>query len=90
MSDPAQVLVLDGFDDALIGPAERFGWDTHLLAYDTTKIIEILMEKGMEHEEAHEFFHHNILGAWAGEGTPIFVNTSCEFSELIPDTETSD
>ena len=27
----------------------------------------------MSHEEAQEYFDFNVIGAWVGEGTPIFI-----------------
>jgi hypothetical protein len=44
------------------------------VAYDVAKIIEILKDRdGMSYEEASEFYKHNILGAWYGQQTPIWV-----------------
>ncbi len=63
----------DGFNDAIIGVAERCGSDD-ILAYDAEKCIEILVERdGMSYEEACEYFSFNVSGAYVGEGTPIFV-----------------
>lgn len=65
-------LICDGFDDAIIGMASRIGLDP-VVAYSVTKIIEILMKDGMTDEEAIEYFEFNIIGAWMGAGTPIFI-----------------
>jgi hypothetical protein len=70
-----QALKADGFDDAIIGIAHRCG-QPDLISYDTTKILEILMDRdGMSMEEAVEFFDYNILGAYMGEHTPVFITT---------------
>jgi hypothetical protein len=45
-----------------------------VVAYDTNKIIEILSRE-MTEEEAIEYFDFNIIGAYVGERTPIYVNT---------------
>ena len=82
-----ELLSLDGFDDAIIGIAERINLGP-VIAYDKEKIIEILM-KDMEvsideldegesiedrkHFMAIEYFDFNIIGAWMGELTPIFI-----------------
>lgn len=67
-------LLCDGFDEAIIGIAERINLGP-VVAYDIEKILEILMERdGMSYEEAHEYFTFNIIGAWMGEFTPIFIN----------------
>ena len=61
------------FDEAIIGVAERIGQDP-VVAYDTTKLVEIL-SRSMSVDEAYEFFDFNILGAYVGEKTPMFVTT---------------
>jgi hypothetical protein len=66
-------LTADGYDEAIIGMAERCSQPT-LIVYDAEKIIEILMEQGpMSYEDALEFFNFNISGAWVGEHTPLFM-----------------
>ena len=65
-------LMADGFDDAIVGTAERFGMHRVVL-YDTTKCIDILMKRDkMTEEEAIEFFYYNVIGSWMGEYTPCF------------------
>ena len=65
-------LMADGFDDAIVGTAERFGMHRVVL-YDTTKCIDILMKRDkMTEEEAVDFFYYNVLGSWMGEYTPCF------------------
>jgi len=73
--DYPDLLFCDGFDEALIGVAHRFGMAAVVL-YDRAKIIEILM-KDMTHDEAEEFFSFNIIGAWVGEETPVFAELPC-------------
>ncbi len=71
-------LLCDGFDDAIIGLASRVGM-TLVVAYDTNKIIDILMKRdGMDEEEALEYFYFNIEGAWMGENTPVFIQMDIE------------
>jgi len=68
-------LKADGFDEAILGVASRCGMND-LLAYDVNKIIDILIKRdGMSYEEAQEFFEFNIIGAYMGENTPIFITT---------------
>jgi hypothetical protein len=62
----------DGFDDCIIGVAERFGMPC-VAAYDYEKLIEALIKQGMDREGAIEYFEFNIVGAWVGENTPVFV-----------------
>ena len=70
-----KALSMDGYDDCVLGIMHRFGMEP-LLAYDMGKIIEKNMADGMTHEEAVEFFEYNQIGAWMGEGTPVFVDLS--------------
>lgn len=61
------------FDEAIIGVSERIG-DEPVVAYDTTKIVEILvLNHSMSVDEAYEYFEFNILGAYVGERTPTFI-----------------
>jgi hypothetical protein len=65
------LLIIDGFDEAIIGVVERIG----LLAvcYDKSKILSILM-RDMNEEEAVEYFEFNILGAYMGESSPVYLD----------------
>ena len=65
------LLTLDGFDEAVIGIVERAG----LLAvcYDRNKILKILM-RDMNLDEAMEYYEFNILGAYMGEHTPVYLD----------------
>ena len=69
----SEMLIADGFDDAIIGVSERFG-RSPVIAYDKDKCIQVLMDRdGMDYEDAIEFFNFNVIGAWVGEGTPEFI-----------------
>ena len=59
------------YDEAVIGVVERAGGQS-VIAYDTQIILSIL-ERDMSPEEAQEFFEYNILGAYLGEMTPVFI-----------------
>ena len=68
-----EALVADGFSEAYIGYAAQFNAPP-LAVYDSDKCIKILMERdGMDFDEALEFFEFNVLGAYMGEGTPMFL-----------------
>ena len=72
------MLKADGLDGAIIGIGERCGQED-ILVYDVGKVIDILIQRdGMNYDEAHEFFSYNIVGAWHGEETPIWVRTYTE------------
>ena len=68
-----EALLCDGFDEAIIGMAERINLGP-VVAYDVDKMLEIMIERdGMTYEEAMEYFDYNILGAWMGEYTPVYI-----------------
>jgi hypothetical protein len=63
------------FDKAIVGVVTNI--KTQAVCYDVNKIIKILMkEDKMTEEEAREFFDFNILGAWVGEYTPVYLEKS--------------
>ncbi len=72
--EEADAVLADGFDDALIGIAHRASKPS-VAIYERAKCLTILMEQdGMSYERAVEFFEFNVVGAWAGPGTPVFAD----------------
>ena len=70
----AGLLLATGFEDAFLGIGSRFGWHEPVAVYDHGRCLQILEERdGMTPEGAVEFFDFNVLGAWVGEQTPMFV-----------------
>jgi hypothetical protein len=67
-----EVLFADGFEDALVGTGFQF--NNELAVYDYQKCIEILMRDGIDEEDAHDHMSFNVLGAWVGPNTPVFMN----------------
>ena len=67
-------LAADGLDDAIIGYGQQFPKEP-LLVYDYDKCVEIFMGQGMSHEEAIEWLEFNVINAYMGEGTPIFIRS---------------
>lgn len=65
-----EVLKADGFDEAVIGISEDFNQPLRLV-YSMEKCIQILM-KDMSREDAIEYFHFNMKGAYMGDKTPIW------------------
>ena len=67
------MLKADGFDEAFLGVASRFNMED-VFAYDMDECIAILCRRdNMSYEDAIEFFHYNVLGAWVGKKTPLFL-----------------
>ena len=67
------MLKAEGFDKAFLGVAQRFNMED-VFAYDKDECIAILCRRdNMSYEDAIEFFHYNVLGAWVGKKTPLFL-----------------
>ena len=67
-----KILFLDGYDDCFAGICLRFGQQP-IAIYDYQKIIDKLMEDGLDDIDAEEWFNYNIIGAYVGEYTPAFI-----------------
>lgn len=74
--DDEEILRIDGFDEACIGWTNSWSGNERpmRLVYDENKMIEILMEQGMDAEEALEYYDFNIAGAYLGSNTPVIIN----------------
>lgn len=68
-----ELLVMDGFDEAIVGVFYRFGQGP-VVAYDRQKVLELLEAQGMSWEEAIDFHQFNQAGAWVGDATPGFLD----------------
>ncbi len=67
----SEALFADGFDDAIVG-YDAVGFR---VVYDYDKCSDILMKRdGMTEHEAHEFMEFNVVSAFVGEFTPLFIN----------------
>jgi hypothetical protein len=66
-------VLLTGLDNAIIGIVEDFTGKKIL--YSKHKIINILtVRDGMTESEAEEFYYYNILGLYASELNPVFLD----------------
>jgi hypothetical protein len=64
----------NGLEDAIIGVGSRMNMPD-VLIYSYNKCVKIFMEReGWTHEEAIEWMDFNVVGAWVGDTTPIFVH----------------
>jgi hypothetical protein len=65
-------LLAVGFELALIAVGTQGGHE--VAVYDYEKCVRILMKRdAMERNEAVEFMDYNVLCAWMGERTPVFI-----------------
>ena len=69
------LLIMDGFDDCIVGIGTRFGSEEFVI-YDYAKVIAQLESWGMTYDEAVEYHEFNQLGAYVGDHTPAFMITS--------------
>jgi hypothetical protein len=70
--DP-DTLLADGFEEAFVGYCQQF--NKTLACYDRALCIKKLMKDGMTEDEAEEFFEFNVVGAFVGDHTPVFLVT---------------
>lgn len=69
-----KTLKANGFDSCVIGIGTRVDMNVPILVYDYDKCARLLADRdGMPIEDAYEFMEFNVVGAWHGEGTPMFV-----------------
>tara|TARA_R100000935_G_scaffold40401_1_gene61933 strand:+ start:1158 stop:1418 length:261 start_codon:yes stop_codon:yes gene_type:complete len=86
------MLLADGFEGAFIGVSTRCGQPT-LAVYDANKCLQILIDRDeMTHDEALEYFNFNVIGAWVGDETPLFLESmslieACNLDGGVNDNE---
>lgn len=67
-----ELMFVDGFDAAIIGVDTV----TYRVVYNKEIMIEVLIAEGMSYEDALEHFSYNIEGAYVGDKTPIYCQTT--------------
>ena len=73
MNDLEQSLLMEGFDDALLGFGSQAGRG-FLAIYSHEKMLDVCVNSmGMDHKEATEHLAYNVLFAYMGEKTPIIL-----------------
>ncbi len=71
--DEMLLLDPDHYDVCVVGIAERCGMEA-VAVYDKDCLLRMLVEKeGMTEEEAVEWYEYNMVGAYVGERTPMFM-----------------
>jgi len=63
------------YDDCILGIGYRHS-DGPLAIYSIERVLAVLQAKGMDVEEAVEWFDFNVIGGWNGAGTPIYIRES--------------
>lgn len=83
-----EAMLADGFEGALIGIGLQF--NRHLAVYDYETCVQILMTRDrMDREIAEEHMEFNVLGAYVGENTPIFLFFRSALDQDLPLPTTS-
>lgn len=59
----------DGFDEAIIGMEPNTG----KVIYDIDIMAQVLVDEGLSETEALEYLDYNVLNAYVGELTPIYI-----------------
>ena len=78
----------NGFEEAEIGVTESM---VPVIVYDYDRCIKILIDRDeMSHTDAIEYMQHNVVHAWVGDSTPIFMETMTsaeidDFADSLPD-----
>ena len=73
--EDAEALLADGHETALVGYADVPGRGI-VAAYDMDKIVASLVDgHGMTHDDALDWLSYNIVGAYCGDKTPIYIRT---------------
>jgi hypothetical protein len=65
------VVFADGLEKAFIGIGYQF--NDPIAIYSKSKTIQCFIKEGMDEEQALEYFDYNVVGAYVGEATPIFL-----------------
>jgi hypothetical protein len=68
--DDEDLLFADGFDASIIG----LDTNSMRVVYSKQKMIDGLVDGGMDLDEAMEFLEYNTWCAYVGEKTPIYVD----------------
>ena len=68
--DFADLITLPGVP--IIGVGERCG-QPPIAIHRYEDVCAALIAQGMPEEDVDEWIHHNILGAWVGERTPMIM-----------------
>lgn len=76
------MITADGFETAFVAVGFRYNGND-IAVYDYDLCIDVLIDRDtMSVEEAHEFMDYNVIGAYVGEETPLFIRTKT-YEEML-------
>jgi len=64
------MIFVDGYDSAILGMDTEY----QRVIYSKSKMIDILMEGGLDDVSAVEWLEYNVWSTYVGEHTPIFLH----------------
>lgn len=77
-----EVVILDGFDDCVVGTTTNLA-RKEVLVYSVTRIVSKLIDTDdMSFDEALEHFYFNIEGAYLGVYSPVFMYNELNQMEM--------
>jgi protein associated with RNAse G/E len=69
------MITADGFETAFVAVGFRYNGND-IAVYDYDLCIKVLIDRDeMSLQEAHEYMDYNVVGAYVGEETPLFIRT---------------
>lgn len=77
LAEDETILLADGYEDAFVGIGRFFGGEPFAL-YNRIRCIEILIEQGLNMDDAEEYFQFNVEGAYVGKNTPVFFTPASD------------
>ena len=76
------MITADGFETAFVAVGFRYNGND-IAVYDYDLCIDVLIDRDtMSVEEANEFMSYNVIGAYVGEQTPLFIRTKT-YEEML-------
>lgn len=68
------VLLFEGFENAIVGISRHRQDEPVRVVYDYVKMVTICMTRdGMDADEADEFVERSAMATWLGKATPIIL-----------------
>jgi hypothetical protein len=79
------LLKADGFDEAILGVGRKKGCEDSIV-YSYERCVEILIDRdNMSYEDAIEWMEFNVVDAYVGPSTPIYIHTDPEYLNSYTD-----
>lgn len=70
-----EILLLDSFDDCIIGVTRIDFLRNYVAVYSVDRILNTIVNNGVALEDARSYFNEHVKPIWAGQKTPLFVET---------------